>query len=113
MLRTCLPMCSMGSGASSRINLLQPLKRNPNPPRIGPVTALSHPLRRRSEEHTSELQSLMRNSYAVFCLKKKTGHRHIHNRRHWHMHDRIAHHRTNSDRTTTDSQSTTTKTENT
>src|SRR3546814_10075809 len=29
---------------------------------------LSHP---RSEEHTSELQSLMRISYAVFCLKKK------------------------------------------
>src|SRR3546814_2337509 len=29
----------------------------------------SHP---RSEEHTSELQSLMRISYAVFCLKKKT-----------------------------------------
>src|SRR3546814_1846174 len=28
--------------------------------------------RRRSEEHTSELQSLMRISYAVFCLKKKT-----------------------------------------
>src|SRR3546814_3860820 len=27
--------------------------------------------RNRSEEHTSELQSLMRNSYAVFCLKKK------------------------------------------
>src|SRR3546814_10179633 len=30
----------------------------------------------RSEEHTSELQSLMRISYAVFCLKKKTKHRH-------------------------------------
>src|SRR3546814_6071027 len=29
-------------------------------------------LRLRSEEHTSELQSLMRISYAVFCLKKKT-----------------------------------------
>src|SRR3546814_4432607 len=28
----------------------------------------------RSEEHTSELQSLMRISYAVFCLKKKTQH---------------------------------------
>src|SRR3546814_2078725 len=28
----------------------------------------------RSEEHTSELQSLMRNSYAVFCLKKKKTH---------------------------------------
>src|SRR3546814_5459164 len=32
--------------------------------------ALNH-LTVRSEEHTSELQSLMRNSYAVFCLKKK------------------------------------------
>src|SRR3546814_8899594 len=30
-----------------------------------------HPAPRRSEEHTSELQSLMRISYAVFCLKKK------------------------------------------
>src|SRR3546814_8872097 len=30
----------------------------------------------RSEEHTSELQSLMRNSYAVFCLKKKNKHKH-------------------------------------
>src|SRR3546814_9350650 len=28
----------------------------------------------RSEEHTSELQSLMRNSYAVFCLQKKNQH---------------------------------------
>src|SRR3546814_5597795 len=33
----------------------------------------------RSEEHTSELQSLMRISYAVFCLKKKTQYaKHIH-----------------------------------
>src|SRR3546814_8330078 len=31
----------------------------------------THPATR-SEEHTSELQSLMRNSYAVFCLKKTT-----------------------------------------
>src|SRR3546814_7571863 len=31
----------------------------------------------RSEEHTSELQSLMRRSYAVFCLKKKQ-HKHKH-----------------------------------
>src|SRR3546814_3102098 len=35
------------------------------------ATLASHPLVR-SEEHTSELQSLMRISYAVFCLKKKT-----------------------------------------
>src|SRR3546814_7323636 len=32
---------------------------------------LFHGIRPRSEEHTSELQSLMRISYAVFCLKKK------------------------------------------
>src|SRR3546814_7123919 len=35
---------------------------------LRPVAA---PVRLRSEEHTSELQSLMRTSYAVFCLKKK------------------------------------------
>src|SRR3546814_4219156 len=32
---------------------------------------MSTAMKRRSEEHTSELQSLMRISYAVFCLKKK------------------------------------------
>src|SRR3546814_5763485 len=32
--------------------------------------------RERSEEHTSELQSLMRTSYAVFCLKKKKQRKH-------------------------------------
>src|SRR3546814_6416836 len=36
------------------------------------TAALSCPRLRRSEEHTSELQSLMRISYAVFCLNKKT-----------------------------------------
>src|SRR3546814_3733016 len=35
---------------------------------------LDHQNRLRSEEHTSELQSLMRISYADFCLKKKTNH---------------------------------------
>src|SRR3546814_9277355 len=43
---------------------------------VQPVQAAAHRAARRagarSEEHTSELQSLMRNSYAVFCLKKKT-----------------------------------------
>src|SRR3546814_8958447 len=41
----------------------------------------------RSEEHTSELQSLMRISYAVFCLKKKNTklHHHVHNT-HYHNH---------------------------
>src|SRR3546814_5116155 len=37
-----------------------------------PVLRVSNALRGRSEEHTSELQSLMRISYAVCCLKKKT-----------------------------------------
>src|SRR3546814_10536908 len=36
-----------------------------------PMPADAQPLSIRSEEHTSELQSLMRISYAVFCLKKK------------------------------------------
>src|SRR3546814_1360737 len=39
-------------------------RRRPAPPLSGDEV-------RRSEEHTSELQSLMRISYAVFCLKKK------------------------------------------
>src|SRR3546814_5859901 len=40
--------------------------------RGGDTAPLRSALHRRSEEHTSELQSLMRISYAVFCLKKKT-----------------------------------------
>src|SRR3546814_5708678 len=36
-----------------------------------PMNSLTEALGMRSEEHTSELQSLMRKSYAVFCLKKK------------------------------------------
>src|SRR3546814_3945656 len=36
------------------------------------LPAKSFPIPMRSAEHTSELQSLMRNSYAVFCLKKKS-----------------------------------------
>src|SRR3546814_10184916 len=38
----------------------------------------------RSEEHTSELQSLMRISYAVFCLKKKTNHHILSDLKHYH-----------------------------
>src|SRR3546814_2319658 len=75
--------------APTRYALPNPQSRIPNP---GPAHALHPPRRRRnrhrrhralraarggvrgaprSEEHTSELQSLMRISYAVFCLKKK------------------------------------------
>src|SRR3546814_1169058 len=45
-------------------------------------TVLSHGRAHRSEEHTSELQSLMRISYAVFCLKKKKNKPKIDYRRH-------------------------------
>src|SRR3546814_5907841 len=87
----------------ARFLLRQPEDPDPQPgrglrhaaPRPDPA-ALRHRRRRanpradprrprpRSEEHTSELQSLMRISYAVFCLKKKTTH-HIslnHNTKH-------------------------------
>src|SRR3546814_9951001 len=43
----------------------------------------------RSEEHTSELQSLMRISYAVFCLKKKTYQHIINTLHHTHLRSRI------------------------
>src|SRR3546814_5713446 len=56
--------------ANIRLDPLNQRKRRPgtipSPPKGRP------PERRKSEEHTSELQSLMRISYAVFCLKKKT-----------------------------------------
>src|SRR3546814_5258661 len=51
-----------GTGQGSRINVAI----SPGPPL---TSGSCHP--DRSEEHTSELQSLMRISYAVFCLKKK------------------------------------------
>src|SRR3546814_941723 len=43
----------------------------------------------RSEEHTSELQSLMRISYAVFCLKKKINHTQISNKNTQHIYTPI------------------------
>src|SRR3546814_6610253 len=56
--------------------------RNRGLPRAGraglvarPGTGARRPRADRSEEHTSELQSLMRISYAVFCLKKKKQYR--------------------------------------
>src|SRR3546814_4947144 len=52
-------------GGPARMQFLPALDRR----RAGRVAVIDRP---RSEEHTSELQSLMRISYAVFCLKKKT-----------------------------------------
>src|SRR3546814_3172284 len=47
-------------------------RQRPSGERSAPSPGPNRSNRRRSEEHTSELQSLMRISYAVFCLKKKT-----------------------------------------
>src|SRR3546814_2327419 len=66
----------------SRARRAEPLRRRTGAVRGGPGSARCRPARAkapgcpaaavaRSEEHTSELQSLMRISYAVFCLKKK------------------------------------------
>src|SRR3546814_6865639 len=49
---------------------IAPVAREKRGRKFGPADRRHH----RSEEHTSELQSLMRISYAVFCLKKKKEH---------------------------------------
>src|SRR3546814_3492441 len=48
-------------------------------PNLVSGSRFASPEESRSEEHTSELQSLMRNSYAVFCLKKTTKLLRLHN----------------------------------
>src|SRR3546814_4761797 len=63
-------------GEQERFKLLDALDK-PRLHRLAPLAFRCHHAfefsnPRRSEEHTSELQSLMRISYAVFCLKKKT-----------------------------------------
>src|SRR3546814_7266554 len=63
------------TGASPRVKPGRPHFERPAPNRglrQRPGGATQCTGRGRSEEHTSELQSLMRISYAVFCLKKKT-----------------------------------------
>src|SRR3546814_13575479 len=61
---------SRPSGQPQRCAVLYPCARR-SPARLR-RSNLRHQCLQRSEEHTSELQSLMRISYAVFCLKKKT-----------------------------------------
>src|SRR3546814_10540400 len=57
---------------SKRRHWPEALHRDWHKPRsYQPLQSMNVPLPDRSEEHTSELQSLMRISYAVFCLKKK------------------------------------------
>src|SRR3546814_4460504 len=65
-----------GAGIAPARHIVQPLPspdRGPDhqPGPAGPGAPEPSSGAERSEEHTSELQSLMRISYAVFCLKKK------------------------------------------
>src|SRR3546814_9932489 len=61
---------SSGSGHILVTNLSVPRSRNSASLSLGPRLSFAPPSR--SDEHTSEIQSLMRLSYAVFCLQKKT-----------------------------------------
>src|SRR3546814_5736426 len=68
---------STNSGSVDSLNVSDRCGCRPNAPQIRRMVLCDSPdlaaMERidRSEEHTSELQSLMRISYAVFCLKKK------------------------------------------
>src|SRR3546814_5881940 len=67
-----LPVGKAYSGfTDEELIFLDRFVRNSTVNRFGPVREVEKTLVLRSEEHTSELQSLMRISYAVFCLKKK------------------------------------------
>src|SRR3546814_3302596 len=74
-LRTCLShMGPLHKGSGSHLHsFLSCMHQCIQSWHCGCDPARDHPFRSsgRSEEHTSELQSLMRISYAVFCLKKK------------------------------------------
>src|SRR3546814_8568315 len=68
-----LSMTATTTGLGSGPSLAQALSAAP----LSPTRLIAH-WSSRSEEHTSELQSLMRISYAVFCLQKKNQpHKHI------------------------------------
>src|SRR3546814_9826376 len=69
---TVQSVCIMGHDFPGRRGAIRVDKNAPFATSEG--GCVSSPMLLRSEEHTSELQSLMRISYAVFCLKKKTTH---------------------------------------
>src|SRR3546814_7351712 len=63
-----------GAADAALVGLHRPRARRTSAAHARPCLLRRALLRARSEEHTSELQSLMRISYAVFCLKKKKKH---------------------------------------
>src|SRR3546814_7093823 len=65
LFRSCQPLSAATGGRRDRARYRGALNAR------DPLSIQGNDRQRRSEEHTSELQSLMRISYAVFCLKKK------------------------------------------
>src|SRR3546814_6027156 len=66
-----IPQAAAYSGSNVPFGQLLVLDLTPHMSGIPSLADLAWVVSHRSEEHTSELQSLMRISYAVFCLKKK------------------------------------------
>src|SRR3546814_4350602 len=78
VMTTCAPFAASALAVAAPIPRLAPVTSATRPERgwsfialLGLIQAFCEQCELRSEEHTSELQSLMRISYAVFCLKKK------------------------------------------
>src|SRR3546814_6017934 len=65
------PLLCCQAPAGCAVNRLRPVDRHRGRNGAGSEQSSRRTTMARSEEHTSELQSLMRTSYAVFCLKKK------------------------------------------
>src|SRR3546814_7726576 len=66
------PSSSKDENAATSVKIPQAVAPAATVPDLEPDPKLQRARQSRSEENTSELQSLMRLSYAVFCLKKKT-----------------------------------------
>src|SRR3546814_2944852 len=64
-----------GKDVATEIDQMIDLNQVEGRVRASSVKKIAEIIEKRSEEHTSELQSLMRISYAVFCLKKKKTHK--------------------------------------
>src|SRR3546814_5869122 len=76
LFRSRVTHASQGA-ASQRVHAAPPAPGNQSnsPSAMNCSSFVRRRTQHRSEEHTSELQSLMRISYAVFCLKKKNKHK--------------------------------------
>src|SRR3546814_8832681 len=110
-VQTCaLPISGMSFVLCVGDSMVNPMNATINPPAIRrpgmemPNESITHcpakyvtSMTSRSEEHTSELQSLMRNSYAVFCLKKKNDKIRQTEHKHQTTHNNLEHNQLNNE----------------